>query len=144
MTILGAKTQNSLMTPEKVSVSRSSTEWELVTFAELETDLYCPSISFIISPILLVDPCSCFEDSIASGRVAPGALLGRWGANYFSVDDPLTKIPVSLWAFEGRLRRPMDGRRFEDVHRLELRFHLILTEEAWLIIFKFFFCDVCL
>ncbi|KAG7447260.1 uncharacterized protein BT62DRAFT_1075337 [Guyanagaster necrorhizus] len=44
---------------------------------------------------LPVDPCPCFEDSIASGSVALGALLGRWGANYFSVG---TLLPISSWA----------------------------------------------
>ncbi|KAK0463115.1 phosphatidic acid phosphatase type 2/haloperoxidase [Desarmillaria tabescens] len=50
---------------------------------------------------LPVDPCPCFEDSIASGSVALGALLGRWGVNYFGMDGALEKVimPGSSWAF---------------------------------------------
>ncbi|PBK71680.1 acid phosphatase/Vanadium-dependent haloperoxidase [Armillaria solidipes] len=50
---------------------------------------------------LPVDPCPCFEDSIASGSVALGALLGRWAVNYFNMDDTLVKaiMPGSPWTF---------------------------------------------
>ncbi|PBK92539.1 acid phosphatase/Vanadium-dependent haloperoxidase [Armillaria gallica] len=39
-----------------------------------------------------VDPCPCFEDSVASGSVALGALLGRWGVNYFGIGGVLISL----------------------------------------------------
>ncbi|KAK0213530.1 phosphatidic acid phosphatase type 2/haloperoxidase [Armillaria fumosa] len=47
-----------------------------------------------------VDPCPCFEDSVASGSVALGALLGRWGVNYFVMGGVLeapAATPVRSW-----------------------------------------------
>ncbi|KAK0497797.1 phosphatidic acid phosphatase type 2/haloperoxidase [Armillaria luteobubalina] len=43
-----------------------------------------------------VDPCPCFEDSIASGSVALGALLGRWGVNYFGMVGVLRAPAITL------------------------------------------------
>ncbi|KAK0189795.1 phosphatidic acid phosphatase type 2/haloperoxidase [Armillaria mellea] len=40
-----------------------------------------------------VDSCPCFEDSVASGSVALGALLGRWGVNYFGMHGAL-RVPA--------------------------------------------------
>ncbi|KAK0200987.1 hypothetical protein DFS33DRAFT_1356276 [Desarmillaria ectypa] len=48
---------------------------------------------------LPIDPCPCFEDSIASGSVALGALLGRWGVNHFGMGNVKVITPGSSWAF---------------------------------------------
>ncbi|KAK0236771.1 phosphatidic acid phosphatase type 2/haloperoxidase [Armillaria nabsnona] len=43
-----------------------------------------------------VDPCPCFEDSVASGSVALGTLLGRWGVNCFRMGGMLISLRAPI------------------------------------------------
>ncbi|KAK0478779.1 hypothetical protein IW261DRAFT_1564852 [Armillaria novae-zelandiae] len=57
--------------------------------------LYCPVYPITPTYAYPVDPCPCFDDSVASGSVALGALLGRWGVNYFVMNGVLRAPAVT-------------------------------------------------